>query len=218
MSTEIKFEVGKFYNTRAGGVVRLERIEGDDMPYLFSDGYWRHADGRLIHGTEAYRDIISEWTPDDEIDALERKRQALKDSLVAMEKELEAARKAKEEAERGPWEPKGGEWTVTAYANVVYAESVNDHRRAGSEYPTEKSAKAARDRIVFFRRLCALATELNPSGKVGGAHLVYWEHSRWRVTSVNSAFINSIDTLFETEEAAQRACEIMNRDKWEVPG
>lgn len=219
MSTKIKFEKEKAYKTREGKRLVLGRIEGDDMTYGFSDGYWRHADGRLIHGTENHRDIISEWTPDDEIALLKSQLAEADAKRAEAQAALDAARKAKEEAEaeRVPWEPKGGGWTVTVYADVVYAESVNACRRAGAEYPTEESAKAALDRIVFFQRMCALATELNPSGKVCGRWFVYWDpsHSKW-AGSV-SALSNSTYALFETEEAAQRACIILNRDKWEVP-
>lgn len=190
--------------------------EDQEYPYLFSDKCWRTVDGmNLVSREKSPLDIIGEWTPNDEITLLEAQLAEADAKRAEAQAALAAARKAKAEAERKPWEPKGGEWAVCSGGVVIRTESEEPWRRAGAEYPTRESAEAARDRIVFFQRMCALATELNPSGKVGGCFYTYLSSGKWRVNA--STELPHL-TMFETLEAAEAACEIMNRDKREVPG
>ena len=129
--------------------------------------------------------------------------------------------RAKQEAET-PWEPKGGEYILTPYASVATTSGINSVKGAcrtdGSLYPTREAAESALPYVTFFKRLCCLAQELNPSGKVGGKYYVsrnpgekMWHRRTWAGST------NHVIGLFETEDAADRAADIMNRDKWTVP-
>lgn len=134
---------------------------------------------------------------------------------------------AKEDAAKAakPWEPNGGDYILTGMGGVSCPHTTNiserEHeltRRNGGCYPTQEAAQSALPYVTFFKRLCCLAAELNPSGKVGGDYYIHcadngvWKaqetfHGRWGVLIV-----------FETEEAAQKAADILNKDSWAVPG
>jgi hypothetical protein len=147
---------------------------------------------------------------------LKRLEQAGRENQEAIE-----ALKAKIEAEENePWEPSGGDYSTFCSGSIsdypVYR--TEDYQRFGASFKTEEQAKAASKRMRFFNRLCKLAEELNPSGKVGGMHYVFYveSDSEWRR---NKYYTNcrDINCVFETDGAAQRAAEIMNRDWWEMP-
>lgn len=137
------------------------------------------------------------------------------DQVSAELRALEA--RAAEEARR-PWEPKGGQFYLfTPHKDgpqVGSGASDDAARLHGREYPTREAAEAAFPYVSFFARLCCLAAELNPSGKVGGDHFVCYAHGSW------GAYRNvgqSIAAIFETRAVALKACEILNRDGWKTP-
>lgn len=116
------------------------------------------------------------------------------------------------------WEPKGGDWFINNAGDVFPGILTEPARRAGTEYPTREAADSAAPYVTFFKRLCCLAAELNPSGKVGGRYRIVTddEGSTWRR---NAAGVINRDPwdLFETSDAAERAAEIATRDGWKVP-
>jgi len=123
-----------------------------------------------------------------------------------------------------PWEPKGGEFFHRSQTGTVEkSDSDEGSRKNGCEYPTRKAAESALPYVTFFKRLCCLAAELNPSGKVGGNFYVFpprhgdvsWKPYDWDVEGHNDR--RDITCVFETHDAALKACEIMNRDGWKVP-
>lgn len=125
---------------------------------------------------------------------------------------------AKMEAKPAKWEPKGGKWFLTIQGDAC-GEGGSDMpaRLDGSEYPTREAAQSASPYVTFYKRLCCLAQELNPSGKVGGN----WYVLRKRNTATWSHHAYSthgdISSIFESEAAACRAAAIMNRDNWQLP-
>lgn len=144
--------------------------------------------------------------------ALEAARIKL-DQVSAELRALEA--RAAEEA-RGPWEPKGGPYYHTVVGAVSAGPGDDASRIAGSEYPTRGAAASALPYITFFKRLCCLAAELNPSGKVGGLSRVDFRGDAWTANTLPDVSRDPWD-LFETKDAALKACEIMNRDGWKTP-
>lgn len=150
--------------------------------------------------------------------ALEAARIKL-DQVSAELRALEA--RAAEEA-RSPWEPKGGRFYLFTPCEegpqVGDGTSDDAARLHGREYPTREAAESAFPYVSFFARLCCLAAELNPSGKVGGCYrLFYYLSDGWQKSVELSASDRDPWDLFETEDAALKACEIMNRDKWVTP-
>lgn len=141
---------------------------------------------------------------------LERLLQKAETEAKRLREELEAAKR-----KPAKWNPKIGNYYIYGGGSVQTGSPLEHWAVAGSEYPTLEAADAANRRIVFFRRLCAPATELNPSGKVTGTlgHCVTlgttWDN--WRPSHLPMGFI---DCVFETELAAKQAAEIMNRDGW----
>lgn len=147
------------------------------------------------------------------------------DELSKARAELAAVqeRLAKLEAEQNkqavatkPWEPKGGEYFLTSGGKVGLGCNMEDYRLAGAYYPTREAAESALPYVTFFKRLCCLAAELNPSGKVGGVYRVLTVGNyMWEASDI----VDSRDPidLFETKEVAQKAADILNRDSWAVP-
>lgn len=119
---------------------------------------------------------------------------------------------AKMEAKPEKWEPNGGEYYLDCWGRIAESKTSTASRIAGSEYPTREAAESALPYVTFYKRLCCLAQELNPSGKVGGKFATFSDR-HWHSIEV----YNCIDAVFETEEAADRAAEIMNRDNWKLP-
>lgn len=145
--------------------------------------------------------------------------------IAQVRKDLEAATarlKTLEEQARQPavvpkWEPKGGSFFVNAESNVLGPVAASDSdklRSYGRDYPTREAAESVAPYFLFYQRLCALAQELNPSGKVGGRYYVFMHRGKWSSASTGAQMV---DSLFETEGAVDKAAEIMNRDGWKLP-
>jgi len=63
------------------------------------------------------------------------------------------------------WEPKGGEFTIFV-EDVFQANSSNDYRQFGLEYPTKEQAERARDLMRPIHRYIAYAMEHWPDYEV----------------------------------------------------
>ena len=115
-----------------------------------------------------------------------------------------------------PWEPRNGGWLVQLCGGHVFAStSIKEAQTSGLKYQTKQAAEKALDFGKFYMRLVALATELNPSGVAGGGYVVAFINGEWEVFYSDGSI--EVTNLFETEEAAWQATDIMNRDKWENP-
>lgn len=134
----------------------------------------------------------------------------------AQERLAKLEAQAKEEAAKAaaPWEPKGGDWYLRHDGSVFRGILLPEEIQAGTCYPTREAAESALPYVTFFKRLCCLAAELNPSGKVGGAFGLLAGPNGWGIEHFNSRHIHY---LFETDEAAQEAAIILTRDGWKVP-
>lgn len=135
------------------------------------------------------------------------------------------AKRLREELEAAKWKPakwhpcanEGHYITNDGEVGGLKQWALPDFLKAGSYYPTREAADAANRRIVFFRRLCALATELNPSGKVTSTHgYCVSPDTTWDKWTPRHLPMGFIDCVFETELAAKQAAEIMNRDGWTI--
>ena len=142
------------------------------------------------------------------IEEIERKQRELANELEQLRKDAEKPM---------PWEPKHGDWGLHGDGSVEYG-LIDAFRLHGSEFDTEEAAKRASKIYRFYHRLCKLAEELNPSGKIGGMFSVYYSitDDKWKPCGA-SKLTKSIDCLFETLESSKEACEILNRDNWQLP-
>lgn len=129
----------------------------------------------------------------------------------------QAILKQLQQAKQKPWEPKGGNYYIDYEGDIDSSYSNKNQRLFGNEFQTKESAEHTAPFFRFYHRLCQLAIELNPSGKVGGLYYLTYSqmYDKWNVghDTVNCR----IDEIFETREAAQKACDIMNRDGWRLP-
>lgn len=148
-----------------------------------------------------------------DIEQLEAELHSIETRAAALRKKLEAAKRKAEK-----WHPSvaGGHFISGDGEIGDFSLSINpSYLKAGSYYQTQEAADAANRRITFFRRLCAMATELNPSKRPASGYQVVpfgeeWDYCLTRLGD-NHAY-----SVFETREAAQRAAEIMTRDGWTV--
>jgi hypothetical protein len=140
------------------------------------------------------------------------------DVVSAKLRELEA--RAAEEA-RKPWDPKGGDFIINAKTGEVTNGHGNwlegDIVPGGWRWQTREAALSAAPYRRFFMRYLQLAAELNPSGKVGGDWAVVYSRARFFSRRQGAPIQRDVWDVFQTEEAANKAVVIMNRDKWVVP-
>ena len=146
----------------------------------------------------------------EELESLYNQLAYAQDAVKELQEKLEQAKKEQE-----PWEPKSGYWCWCLYADgdILKGKSDTISRKYGVEFQTEESAEHTEPFFRFYHRLCQLAIELNPSGKVGGEYFVALKR-KWEAAYMSYGYVG---TVFETKKAAQKAADIMNRDKWELP-
>lgn len=157
---------------------------------------------------------------------IEKKMEDLKaeflEKLEALEKEAEMQKKQEEPK---PWKPKDGEdyfyigidFTIDSWENV---DDDTDKRnfRIGNCFPTEERAEQVARKIRLLLQLEQLHDMLCPDyvpdwENYGQKFLVYFNHAenRWHIGASN-AFELRCATCFDTEENAEKAAEILNKE------
>lgn len=143
--------------------------------------------------------------------------------LEALEKEAEMQKK---QEELKPWKPKDGEdyfyicidFTIDSWENV---DDDTDKRnfRIGNCFPTEERAEQVAKKMRLLLRLEQLHDMLCPDyvpdwENYGQKFLVYFNHAenRWHILAAD-AFELRCATYFDTEENAEKAAEILNKEK-----
>ncbi len=148
----------------------------------------------------------------------------LQSDIAAVRQQIEAATAKLRELEQkaaqppAPWQPKGGPFWIDASSNVHTDSFLPSHATcviAGSSFPTQAAAESAATYITFFRRMCCLAQELNPSGKVGGNYCIYWSFAGW--AAAGSSGFAGAEYVFESFAVARKAVEVFNRDNIKPP-
>lgn len=113
------------------------------------------------------------------------------------------------------WEPKGG-FRMLGDGFIDQSDAIN-YIDFGSVFPTREAAKSVLASRRLFNRMQCLATELNPSGKVGGAYEVYFSFGRDTWDFMASVATYSLSAMFENEMSARAARDILNRDGAKPP-
>jgi hypothetical protein len=145
----------------------------------------------------------------------------LESNIAVLKKEMAVLQEV-EKPEK--WEPKGGNYYICIYADGSTGTIYHVGNRLGLlglSFPTREAAESARDARIFFQRLQCLAAELNPSGRVGGDWFIRYDSQHkdnlpWYSFSMGSK-LSTCDAMFETQEAAKKAAEILNRDGVKPP-
>lgn len=99
---------------------------------------------------------------------------------------------------------------MRADGGVLECESTKEWRMAGSECQTREQAEELSEARKTFQWMCQLAFELNPSGKLGGDYYVCFDETDEYFVTGRLGKTTSIELIFETREAAEKASEIMN--------
>lgn len=145
---------------------------------------------------------------------IDQEIQHLKDAI----KQAQAAKASleqKKEEESKPWGPPNGLYSVLADGLVWNFIAKHPSRNTrGNSFDTREQAQEQSKITCFYQRLCALARELNPSGKVGGDFEIGIDDGGWDFWANGTP---TIACVFETRKAAKSACKIMKRDNWGLP-
>lgn len=157
---------------------------------------------------------------------IEKKMEALKaeflGKLEALEKEAEMQKK---QEELKPWKPEDGEdyfyicidFTIDSWENV---DDDTDKRnfRVGNCFRTGERAEQVAKKMRLLLRLEQLHDMLCPDyvpdwENYGQKFLVYFNHAenRWHI-GYSNAFELRCATYFDTEESAEKAAEILNKE------
>ena len=157
---------------------------------------------------------------------IEKKIEALKaeflGKLEALEKEAEMQKK---QEELKPWKPEREEkyFTIENSFDVVqynYCEDFIDEYNIqfGNCFPTKERAEQVAKKMRLLLRLEQLHDMLCPDyvpdwENYGQKFLVYFNHAenRWHIGASN-AFELRCATYFDTEESAEKAAEILNKE------
>ena len=157
---------------------------------------------------------------------IEKKMEALKaeflGKLEALEKEAEMQKKQEEPK---PWKPEREEkyFTIENRFDVVqytYCEDFIDESNIqfGNCFRTKERAEQVAEKMRLLLRLEQLHDQLCPDyvpdwGNYGQKFLVYFNHAenRWHIGASN-AFELRCATYFDTEENAEKAEEILNKE------
>ena len=135
------------------------------------------------------------------------------DAVKELQEKLEQAKKEQE-----PWEPKPGQFIMRVDGDISTSDYGHfvDSVPFGMVFQTRESARHTEPFFRFYHRLCQLAIELNPSGKVGGRFGVYYHEDDkvWMTHFYNNP---TLESVFETREAVKKAAYILNHDGWRLP-
>ena len=114
-----------------------------------------------------------------------------------------------------PWEPRQAPFFLTGEGACT---TYDGSGRNGRSFQTRNEAAKASKFFTFYQRLYQLALECNARHEqhAGYAMAYYSPHTkRWiphtRYTT------SCIDNVFNCNESAREACDIMNRDGWVLP-
>lgn len=177
-------------------------------------------DGLTISG-EQVAEMAGEYEPEIKysvqnvrhfIRQAEMQMDAAKELLDVLEEKMEHGKQATTDK----WRPPHEGWAVGA-TYIADPQSIeandSDARSNAILWPTREAALAQLARDIFFRRLCALAADLQ-GGKVGGGYSVgFIESEGWHIARGEG----HSDEVFVSKATATRAAEIMNRDGWKMP-
>lgn len=130
--------------------------------------------------------------------------------IKRLEEDLAALKAKATAAKTKQWEPKGHGWYVNGCGGVSYTVSTESARMYGSECQTREQAEELSKARKTFQWMCQLAFELNPSGKLGGDYYVCFDKTDECFVTGSLGETTSIELIFETQEAAEKAAEIMN--------
>ena len=157
---------------------------------------------------------------------IEKKLEALKAEFLEKLEELKKeAETQKKQEEPKPWKPEVGEeyFTIANSVDTVqyiyYGDGIDEANiPSGNCFKTKKRAEQVAEKMRLLLRLEQLHDQLCPDyvpdwENYGQKFLVYFNHAenRWHIGASN-AFELRCATYFDTEENAEKAAEILNKE------
>lgn len=157
---------------------------------------------------------------------IEKKLEALKAEFLEKLEELKKeAEMQKKQEEPKPWKPEIGESYFFIRSDFGVMDKVKgttsfetDRISNGNCFPTKERAEQVAEKMRLLLRLEQLHDQLCPDyvpdwGNYGQKFLVYFNHAenRWNIGASN-AFELQCAAYFGTEENAEKAAEILNKE------
>lgn len=157
---------------------------------------------------------------------IEKKIEELKAEFLEKLEELKKeAETQKKQEEPKPWKPEVGEeyFTIANSVDTVqyiyYGDGIDEANiPSGNCFKTKKRAEQVAEKMRLLLRLEQLHDQLCPDyvpdwENYGQKFLVYFNHAenRWHIGASN-AFELRCATYFDTEENAEKAAEILNKE------
>jgi len=133
-------------------------------------------------------------------EALKRIKEAERE-LKEAERELKEARALLTQAKQEPWEPQHGPYNVTS----------------SSSFNTQEEAQRAHRFFTFYKFLYQLAKECNAKHAPNRLLHYGFDYNKGKYMVLPYTRPMHTNCLFSSRESAQEACDIMNRDGWELP-
>ena len=120
------------------------------------------------------------------------------------------------------WQPKGGGFWVSCDGEIEEVDSSYEASLFGTERKTREQAVRAAVEMRRFNRLLVLRDELCGDDVVDWTdrrkdkHYVYftYDHKRWCISE--NVACESVTPYFTTNEAAQKACDMLNSGEAEL--
>lgn len=129
--------------------------------------------------------------------------------ILNLQKQIEEAEKERE------WKPTQEGWGYSFAGRLHENSKHHMDAAAGTLFQTQDAAQVASDYSRWFRLLLNLAAQVNPSGKPAvREYQAWWSRERGWVAFGSGEF----DAIFENGDAAQKACDILNRQKGVLAG
>lgn len=161
-----------------------------------------------------------------EMNDIEKKLEALKSEFLGKLEELRKEAEAqKKQEEPKPWKPERGEKYFSIENSVdvfqyTYCDDGIDEPKilSGNFFPTEERAEQVAEKMRLLLRLEQLHDMLCPDyvpdwENYGQKFLVYFNHAenRWHIGASNAFKLRCV-TYFDTEENAEKAADILNKE------
>jgi len=145
----------------------------------------------------------------------------LENRVTELEKQLFAG--AVKTVEPVKWQPKGGHWWIRFIGDVVCnGASTAYSKEFGTERPTQSQAERASVEMRRFNRLLALRDELcgdavaNWTDNESNKWILYFDNKDNEWTTGKNQYMQYVGIYFTSEEAAQKACDMLNSGEVEL--
>jgi len=160
-------------------------------------------------------------THEQKLRALEERQRQVADEQSSIANEIEALREKLATPEPVvPWEPNAKGYFLRGDGSIHKQQDLNYGARvSGRVFAKEEEAEKASESFMFYQRLYRLALECNAKHTDFGYYHVSYNNSqlKWFVYQSQASLKHEVTDCFTSISSAKEACDVLNRDGWELP-